>query len=305
MFFRVLISVFLASLLGWSGTSFGVGKFMTLKMSTTTSTENSGLLDVLLPEFTKKTGIRIMVFAKGTGAAIHDGMEGNVDLIFVHAKKREEEFVAKGYGAYRLEVMYNDFVLVGPSSDPAGIRGLKDVAEAFKRIALKKALFISRGDQSGTHIKEQEIWRKTGVRLKERSVVIFKGGRKKAIPLTHPEGLGEWYLSIGQGMGKTLTFAEEKRAYTLTDRGTYLKFKFGRAIGLALEILCQGDPRLHNPYGVIPLNPNRFPHVKFAQAERFARWLVSPQGQGIIGSYKIAGRQVFFPAHPFSASMGR
>ncbi len=268
---------------------------LSIKMSTTTSTENSGLLDVLLPAFYKRTGIRVKVFPKGTGAALRDGMEGNVDVVFVHAKKREEDFVAKGYGAYRLQVMHNDFVIVGPPHDPAGIRGIKDPVLALRKIAIKRAKFISRGDDSGTHIKEQELWKATGLKLKTRVTRIIKKGKQKKIIFKHPYGIGKWYISIGQGMGKALTYADEKRAYTLTDRGTFLKYKYGRTIGLDLEILCEGSPILNNPYGIIPLNPERFPHVRFKFADRFAKWLVSPEGQSLIASYKIQGKQVFFP----------
>ena len=266
-----------------------------IKMSTTTSTENSGLLDVLLPEFTKETGIEIKVFAKGTGAAIRDGMDGNVDIIFVHAKAREEKFVADGYGAYRLAVMHNDFVILGPASDPAGIKGMKDAAGALKKIASAKAKFVSRGDDSGTHTKEQALWAATGIPLTETKSEIVKGGKKASVSFKHPGGLGEWYLSIGQGMGKTLTYAEEKQAYTIADRGTYLNYKFGRKQGLDLEILCEGDPELFNPYGIIPINKKKFPHVKFELADKFAKWLVTPKTQGIIARYKIQGKQAFFP----------
>lgn len=266
-----------------------------LKMATTTSTENSGLLDVLLPEFTRDTGIRVKVFAKGTGAAIRDGMDGNVDIIFVHARDREEQFVTGGYGAYRLSVMHNDFVILGPEKDPAGIRGEHKAASVFRKIAESKSFFISRGDDSGTHTKEQEIWKQTGLFLQVEDTVIIKGGKRAKLSFQHPGGLGQWYLSIGQGMGKTLTFAEEKQAYTLSDRGTYLKYKFGRDQGLDLEILCEGDPNLFNPYGIIPVNPERYPHVKFQQADRFAKWLVSEKAQALIAGYKIEGRQAFFP----------
>ena len=266
-----------------------------IKMSTTTSTENSGLLDVLLPEFTKETGIEIKVFAKGTGAAIRDGMDGNVDIIFVHAKAREEKFVADGYGAYRLAVMHNDFVILGPASDPAGIKGMKDAAGALKKIASAKAKFVSRGDDSGTHTKEQALWAATGIPLTETKSEIVKGGKKASVSFKYPGGLGEWYLSIGQGMGRTLTVAEEKQAYTLSDRGTYLKYKYGRAQGLDMEILCQGDPRLFNPYGVIPVNPKKYPHVNFSWADRFAKWLVSEKAQALIANFKIEGHQVFYP----------
>ncbi len=266
-----------------------------IKMSTTTSTENSGLLDVLLPEFTKDSTIRVKVIAKGTGAAIRDGMDGNVDVILVHAKAREERFVADGYGAYRLGVMHNDFVIVGPAADPAGIKGTRDAAVALKKIAATKAKFISRGDESGTHTKEQELWKATGLPLKEKRTELFKKGKKTSVSFLYPQGLGKWYLSIGQGMGKTLTYAEEKQAYTMTDRGTYLKYKLGRKQGLDLEILCEGDERLFNPYGIIPINPKKFSHVKFEWADGFAKWLTSPKAQALIAEYRIQGQQAFFP----------
>ncbi len=266
-----------------------------LKMSTTTSTEDSGLLDVLLPEFTKDTGIQVKVFAKGTGAAIQDGIDGNVDVIFVHAKEKEEQFVAEGYGAYRLSVMHNDFIMVGPKTDPAGIKGVGEATLALKKIAEKEATFVSRGDDSGTYTKEQELWKATGLPLKAEVMEIVKEGKKVSMSSQHPEGLGQWYLSIGQGMGKTLTYTEEKQAYTLTDRGTYLKYRFGREQGLDLEILCEGDPKLFNPYGIIPVSPKKHPRVRFEWADQFAKWLVSPKAQSLIAQYRIEGRQAFFP----------
>ncbi len=266
-----------------------------IKMSTTTSTENSGLLDVLLPEFTKDTGIKVKVFAKGTGAAIRDGIDGNVDVIFVHAKAREEKFVSDGYGAFRLGVMHNDFVILGPESDPAGIRDIKNAAEALRKIALAEVKFVSRGDDSGTHSKEQALWKSSGMPLETRNTEIVKKGTKRNLAFTHPGGLGKWYMSIGQGMGKTITYAEEKQGYTIADRGTYLKYKYGREQGLDLTILSEGDPALFNPYGIIPINPKRHPHVKFKKAERLAKWLISKKAQALIGGYKIQGRQAFFP----------
>ena len=266
-----------------------------IKMSTTTSTENSGLLDVLLPEFEKDTGIQVKVIAKGTGAAIQDGMDCNVDIIFVHAKEREEKFVAEGYGAYRLAVMHNDFVIVGPPADPAAIRGKKDAIRALRMIASKGAPFVSRGDDSGTHTKEQALWKASGVPLEKTTTEIISKGKRKKLTFVYPGGLGKWYFSIGQGMGKTLTFAEEKQAYTLTDRGTYLNYKFGREQGLDLDILCEGDPLLYNPYGVIPINPKKCPGVKFDLAQQFAKWVVSPKAQAMIAQYKIQGKQAFYP----------
>jgi len=274
------------------GITIGADKLLT--MSTTTSTENSGLLDVLLPQLEKDTGIRVKVIAKGTGAAIKDGMDGNVDIIFVHAKNREEKFVQDGYGAYRLGVMHNDFVIVGPVADPAKIKGMVKAEIALKAIANTKARFVSRGDDSGTHTKEQALWKATGLSLKTETAEIIKKGKKQSVSFQHPEGLGQWYLSIGQGMGKSLTYAEEKQAYILVDRGTYLKYKYGRKQGLDLEILCEGDLKLYNPYGIIPINPKKYPHVKFELADRFAKWLVSPKAQAIIANYKIEGQQAFF-----------
>ncbi len=268
---------------------------ITIKMSTTTSTENSGLLDVLLPAFTKETGIAVKVIAKGTGAAIKDGRDGNVDIIFVHAREREEEFVAEGYGAYRLGVMHNDFVIVGPSKDPAGIKGMKDAALALGRIAKAQVGFVSRGDDSGTHTKEQALWAESGVPLETITTEIIKNGKRSEIRYHQPEEGGEWYLSIGQGMGKTLTYAEEKQVYALSDRGTYINYKYGREQGLDLEVLCEGDPVLFNPYGIIPINPEKHSHVKFKEADRLAKWLVSPKAQALISGYKIAGQQAFIP----------
>lgn len=292
---RIIYWFFLVIFFGCYFTDIAEGRDNVIKMSTTTSTENSGLLDVLLPEFTRDTGIEIKVFAKGTGAAIRDGIDGNVDVIFVHAKEREEKFVSEGYGAYRLGVMHNDFVIIGPVADPAGIKGIKDSAVALRKIAETGSLFISRGDDSGTHTKEQQLWGQADVPMKTETTEIVKNGKRNKLTFKHPEGLGKYYFSIGQGMGKTITYAEEKQAYTLTDRGTYLKYKLGRKQGLDLVILVEGDPRLFNPYGIIPVSPKKHPHVKFAQADRFAKWLVSKKAQKLIADYKIQGQQAFFP----------
>jgi tungstate transport system substrate-binding protein len=264
-----------------------------LTMSTTTSTQASGLLDVLLPELAKDTGIQVKVIAKGTGAAIRDGMDGNVDVIFVHAKSREEQFVADGYGTRRYAVMHNDFVVLGPVDDPAGVKGMTDAPAALKKIAAAGAVFVSRGDDSGTHTKEQALWQASGVKLDKVTRTIVKKGKEKEVSFVAPEGA--WYMSIGQGMGKSLTFAEEKQAYILTDRGTYLKYKLGRDAGLDLALLVEGDDDLYNPYGVIPINPEKYGHVKYDLAKTFAEWLVSPKGQGLIAGYQLLGRQLFYP----------
>ncbi|MBC2714540.1 MAG: solute-binding protein [Desulfobacteraceae bacterium] len=266
-----------------------------LKMSTTTSTQDSGLLDAILPVFHADTGIKVKVIAKGTGAAIRDGMDGNVDIIFVHAREREEKFIAEGFGTRRYAIMHNDFVVIGPKKDPAKIDGSNDATAAFKKIAESKSSFVSRGDDSGTHTKEQKIWTTTGVPMITETKEIIKKGKTSQITFNHPKGMGEWYLSIGQGMGATITFSEEKQTYTLSDRGTYLAYKYGRKQGLDLDILCEGDAQLKNEYGLIPLNPTKFPHARYELAKQFADWITSPKGQSLIADYKIYGKQLFYP----------
>lgn len=269
------------------------GAAESIKMSTTTSTRDSGLLDYLLPEFKKDADIEVMVVAKGTGAAIRDGIDGNVDVIFVHDPDREKKFVADGWGTKRYEVMHNDFVIVGPAKDPAGIKSEKNVFEALKKIAGNKAFFVSRGDDSGTHAKELDLWKKTGLPLTKSEQTIKKDGKDATISFAVPEG--SWYLSIGQGMGKTLFMAEEKEGYTLSDRGTFIQQKFGKKPPTSLEIIVEGDEGLFNPYGVIPVNPAKYPSVKIDAATKFAEWLVSQRGQELIARYKLEGKQLFFP----------
>ncbi len=291
-FMGTMCAVFL--LIGFSsGAAAGADK--TLKMSTTTSTQASGLLDALLPQLNKDTGIRVKVIAKGTGAAIRDGMDGNVDVIFVHARAREEKFIQEGYGTRRYAVMHNDFVILGPAGDPAGIKGMPDAAAALKKIAAAAQPFVSRGDDSGTHTKEQQLWEATGLKLETSRVKIVKKGKEKEVSFMHPAGLGRWYLSIGQGMGKAITFADEKQGYTMADRGTYIKYKFGRNIPIDLQVLVEGDGMLANPYGVIPISSQKHPHVKSQLATEFAEWLVSARGQAVIRNYRLLGKQLFYP----------
>lgn len=276
-----------------AGSSYASEKI--LKMSTTTSTQSSGLLDLLLPEFKKDTGISVKVIAKGTGAAIRDGQDGNVDIIFVHAKGREEEFVADGFGTKRYAVMHNDFVVIGPAADPAAIKGMSDAGLALGKIAAAKAAFISRGDDSGTHTKEQFLWKQSGVNLVEQSQKIVKKGKEKEITYQAPADSVAWYISIGQGMGKTITFAEEKQAYTMSDRGTYIKYKYGKTPAVELDVLCEGGADLANPYGIIPVNPEKHPHVQNDLAMQFVDWIVSAKGQKLIGDYRLEGKQLFSP----------
>ncbi|MDR0882807.1 MAG: substrate-binding domain-containing protein [Candidatus Adiutrix sp.] len=288
------LSVLLIALLSvWAMAPPLAGAEETIKMATTTSTQDSGLLEVLLPEFKKDTGIEVQVLAKGTGAAIRDGEDGNVDVIFVHDPAREEKFMADGFGTKRYKVMHNDFVILGDPSDPAGLKGGHDAAAALKAIADQKIDFISRGDESGTHFKELDLWKKSGVPMTKTSKKVVKAGKETEVTFEAPEG--PWYLSIGQGMGKTLIMAAEKKAYTISDRGTYISQKFGLEKPTSLEIVVEGDESLFNPYGVIPVNPAKHPHVKVEPATKFAEWLVSARGQKVIADYKLKDQQVFYP----------
>jgi tungstate transport system substrate-binding protein len=221
------------------------------------------------------------------------GRDGNADVVLVHARPQEDQFVADGHGTMRREVMYNDFVILGAAADPAGIRGSRDAAEALKKIASAGATFISRGDGSGTHLKEQQLWRATGLPLDTKSVVLKLTGGRKEFESVRPTG--RWYLSIGQGMGKTIIMATEKRAYTLADRGTYYAFALARPARTDLEILYQGDRQLFNPYGVIAVNPDRHPHINFAAAKSYIEWITSPRVQQMIDEFTVGGKKLFHP----------
>jgi tungstate transport system substrate-binding protein len=229
-----------------------------ITLATTTSTQDSGLLDVLVPQFQKESGIEVKVVAVGTGQALELGRRGDADVLLVHDPAGERRFVAEGHGLGRRRVMHNDFVLVGPPGDPAGVKGQKSAAAAFARVARRKAPFVSRGDESGTHVKEKEVWRRARVRPR-----------------------GDWYVRAGAGMGQVLRMASEKRAYTLTDRGTFL----AQRRGLDLALLFAGDPLLANRYSVILVNPAKQPHVQSEGARRFADFLLSPRGQQAIADF--------------------
>jgi tungstate transport system substrate-binding protein len=240
-------------------------------MASTTSTEQSGLFGHLLPIFTRETGIAVRVVAQGTGQALAIARRGDADLVFVHDREAEERFVAEGHGLARRDVMFNDFVLVGPRADPAGAGATRDVVEGFARVAAARQPFVSRGDRSGTHAAEVRVWKLAGI---------------------DPQaGKGAWYRESGTGMGPTLNIASGLNAYTLADRGTWLSFR-NRG---DLAIVLQGDTRLFNPYGVIVVNPARHPHVKADLARRFADWVVSPAGQQAIADFRIGGEPLFFP----------
>jgi tungstate transport system substrate-binding protein len=251
------------------GPALGQDKFITV--ASTTSTENSGLFGYLLPIFQEKTGIEVQVVAVGTGQAIELARNGDADVLFVHHKPSEEKFVAEGFGVERHQVMYNDYVIAGPASDPAGIKGDKDVVDAMGKIASAETPFASRGDDSGTHKAELALWQDAGIDVAGAS--------------------GTWYRETGSGMGPTLNIAAGMDAYALTDRGTWLAFDNRQN----LEILVEGDPRLFNQYGIILVNPAKHPHVKAELGQTFIDWVLSDDGQESIGAFKINGQQAFFP----------
>ncbi len=243
----------------------------TIIVQSTTSTQNSGLFDAILPKFTAQTGIKVHVVAVGTGQALKNGRNGDGDVLLVHAKPAEEAFIAGGFGVKRFDVMYNDFVIVGPNDDPAKLAGTKSIVEALKKIILSKSIFASRGDDSGTNKKELQLWKLTGINITKHS--------------------GSWYRETGSGMGATLNVAVGMGAYTLTDRATWLAFKNKST----LKILSQGDPLLFNQYGVILINPKKHPHVKAKFGQEFIDWLTGKKGQAAIADYKLKGKQLFFP----------
>jgi tungstate transport system substrate-binding protein len=240
-----------------------------LKLATTTSTDNSGLLQELLPPFETRYNIKVDVIAVGTGKALALARNGDVDVVLVHAREAEDQFVQAGYGVNRRDVMYNEFVIAGPPDDPAGVRGMTDGAATLAKIAESKAPFVSRGDDSGTHRQELALWKRAEI----------KPG-------------GQWYMETGQGMGVTLLVASEKRAYVLADSGTYIAYRSK----VALDVLCQGDPSLHNPYGIIAVNPAKHPHARYMEAMMLIAWVTSPEGQRVIEGFKRDGDTLFHPS---------
>lgn len=264
-----MIKKFLLSLiLLLAVTSHSYADVERLKMATTTSTDNSGLLAVLNPPFEKKYGVKMDVISVGTGKAIRLGMNGDVDLILVHAPDAEKKFVEDGFGIEREPVMHNDFIIVGPVEDPADLKSAKNVKEAMSRLMDKKHIFISRGDDSGTHKKEKSLWEKTGV-----------------------QPSGDWYLSVGQGMGVVLRIADDKEAYTLTDRGTFLAYKDK----MKLRTVFENDESLYNPYHVIMVNPEKHPHTKIELARKYSGFIRSKEGQDLIRDFKVNGKILFYP----------
>ena len=240
-------------------------------VASTTSTEQSGLFGYLLPVFQKKTGIQVRVVALGTGQALDLARRGDADVVFVHARSAEEKFIAEGHGVRRFDVMYNDFVLIGPRADPAKISGGKDILGGLKKIKAASAPFVSRGDRSGTHIAELDLWKLAGIDIATEK--------------------GPWYRDTGQGMGPALNTAAAMNAYILADRGTWISFKNRGGLAIAVE----GDKRLFNQYGVMLVNPARHPNVKKDLGQAFVDWVISPEGQKTIAEYKIGGEQLFFP----------
>ncbi|UWU79522.1 extracellular solute-binding protein [Bradyrhizobium huanghuaihaiense] len=261
--------VAIGAVLLWSTIAFAQNR--TITVASTTSTEQSGLFGHLLPLFSKAEGIDVKVVAVGTGQALDIGRRGDADVVFVHDRPAEDKFMSEGQGVKRFDVMYNDFVIIGPKSDPAQIAGSKDVTDALRRIAAAKAPFVSRGDKSGTHAAELRLWKEAGVDVSS--------------------GKDTWYREIGQGMGPALNMASSSNAYLLSDRGTWLSFR-NRG---ELAILTEGDKRLFNQYGVMLVNPAKHSNVKAQDGQAFIDWLVSPKGQQAIAGYKVGGEQLFFP----------
>ena len=247
----------------------GLAENKYITVASTTSTQNSGLFSVILPLFEKKTGIKVRVVAVGTGQALRIARQGDADVLFVHHKPSELRFVKQGFGVKRIEVMYNDFIIIGPKLDPAGIRDIREVGLAFKRIAQLNKLFISRGDDSGTHKKELSIWAKVGLN-----------------PLKYSGG---WYQEVGAGMGATLNITAAKRGYSISDRGTWISFKNKQE----LTILLSGGPKLLNTYGVTLINPKRHPHIKYNEGTKFINWVTSQEGKSAINGYRINNQQLF------------
>jgi tungstate transport system substrate-binding protein len=268
---RRLFSTLAALALLFAGSATAVAQDKSIVVASTTSTQDSGLFDYLLPLFKAKTGIDVKVIAQGTGQALDTARRGDADVVFVHAKAQEEKFLSEGFGVKRYDVMYNDFVLIGPKSDPAGVKGTKDITAAFEAIRAKQAPFVSRGDKSGTHSAELKLWKEAGIDIDAAK--------------------GEWYRDIGQGMGAALNTAGAMNAYVLSDRGTWLSFK-NRG---DLEVVVEGDKRLFNQYGVMLVNPEKFSTVKADLGQSFIDYLVSEEGQKAISEYKIDGQQLFFP----------
>lgn len=262
-FFANLISFLLLA----ASLSFA-GEPSVIRMATTTSTENSGLFTVIQPAFEKTLDIKVHVIAVGTGKALELGRRGDVDVVLVHAKPAEEAFVAAGHGVARHEIMYNDFIIVGPANDPAGVNGMQDAASALSKIAAAAATVVSRGDDSGTHKKELALWRQAGI-----------------------EPDGDWYRQVGQGMGKTLQIAGEMNAYTLVDRGTWLAYRANSR----LTLLVAGGAELKNTYGIIAVNPQRYPDVDYASVQRLIDWFASAEARVLIAGYRIDGEQLFYP----------
>ena len=266
---RTILIALVVSAIAFTLPASATERFITV--ASTTSTQNSGLYEHILPNFTTRTGIAVRIVAVGTGQAINLARNGDADVLFVHHKASEERFVADGFGVERFDVMYNDFVLVGPKADPAGVRDAADTSDALARIAAANSPFTSRGDNSGTHKKERELWQVAEVDVSTQS--------------------GSWYRETGSGMGATLNTAAGMDAYALTDRATWFKFK-NRG---TLEILAEDDERMFNQYGVILVNPTRHPHIKHDLGQAFIDWLLSKDGQSAIGAYRLEGQQAFFP----------
>jgi len=270
----------------------------TLRLATDTTPLIEGVLGVLLPAFESEANISVRVVSKNPGAVIRDGEEGLVDVLLIPAMERDEAFIAQGFGAYRLDVMTNSYILVGPASDPAAVAGTRSIVRAFEKIALSESRFVALGDDGGIHTLEQEIWRLSGRPLETSSHAWVIDGSLDSVLYQHPEDSATWYSSMRSDLDTVLLLAEKERAYTLTDRGTYLKYKVGRKESLKLQILQESDPLLTSRYAVIPVSPVRHPNVNFRDAESFAKWLAGPKAQELIRNYRFEGQAALKPGFP-------
>lgn len=280
--FNNILIILISIPVAWSSITSAADRFRhkIIRLATTTSTDNSGLLRNLLPHFTRQTGYTVHVIAVGTGKALRMGQNGDVDVVMVHAPAAEKKFIKAKYGQQRHPVMYNDFVIIGPANDPANIKKTDNAADAIKRIADQAAVFVSRGDNSGTHKKEIALWKSNHI---------------------NPENLKsktKWYRMVGQGMGKVIQISSEMNAYTLADRGTWLAYQNKSS----LKVLFQGDPALHNPYSIIAVNQQRYPDLNFIGAQKLIQWITSESGQRLIANFRISGYRLFTPAAKLPAA---
>ncbi len=288
-------AVLVALALFTAGAAFAGGAAKALRMTTTADVEASGLFDELLPKFKADSGIVVTLSVKDDGEVLQDCRDGRADIIFSRDETGEEKLVLENLGTRRYPVMHSDYIIVGPKNDPAGIKGIKSVTEALAKIAEKRSTFVSCGDNSETHMREQALWKDSSVKLVERKTQFIEKGKLKKVDYVVPENSETWYRTVGRGMVETLSFAEEKQAYTLSDRDTYVRSRYDQQPPLDLEVLGEGDALLERSWGLVPVNPVEFPEVHNDLAMQFVKWISSPKGQELISNFTLAGIRLFTP----------